>query len=88
VYEFVWQQPPSPMSDRPPEFLTTVLQQSSAGNACRFPRVTLTFAQSLDGKIAGKDGEQLILSGKESMIMTHWCVHSILSQCRVSCNHR
>ena len=36
------------------------------------PYVTLTFAQSLDGKIAGKGGKQLILSGRESMIMTHW----------------
>ncbi|EKM61507.1 uncharacterized protein PHACADRAFT_135222 [Phanerochaete carnosa HHB-10118-sp] len=36
------------------------------------PYVTLTFAQSLDAKIAGKDGKQLALSGKESLIMTHW----------------
>ncbi|GAA5922239.1 2,5-diamino-6-(ribosylamino)-4(3H)-pyrimidinone 5'-phosphate reductase [Sporobolomyces koalae] len=35
------------------------------------PFVTLTYAQSLDAKIAGKDGEQLILSGKESMLLTH-----------------
>lgn len=34
--------------------------------------VTLTFAQSVDAKIAGPDGQQLILSGKESMLMTHW----------------
>ena len=33
--------------------------------------VTLTFAQSCDAKIAGKDGKQLLLSGKESMLMTH-----------------
>ncbi|KAH9858342.1 bacterial bifunctional deaminase-reductase [Lenzites betulinus] len=36
------------------------------------PYVTLTFAQSLDAKIAGAGGKQLILSGKESMVMTHW----------------
>ncbi|EJF67169.1 dihydrofolate reductase [Dichomitus squalens LYAD-421 SS1] len=36
------------------------------------PFVTLTFAQSLDAKIAGAGGRQLILSGKESMVMTHW----------------
>ncbi|EIW86954.1 bacterial bifunctional deaminase-reductase, partial [Coniophora puteana RWD-64-598 SS2] len=36
------------------------------------PRVTLTFAQSLDGKIAGAGGAQLALSGSESMLMTHW----------------
>lgn len=39
-------------------------------NATR-PFVTLTYAQSLDGKIAGLNGRQLILSGQESMIMTH-----------------
>lgn len=36
------------------------------------PYVTLTFAQSLDAKIAGQGGKQLALSGKESMVMTHW----------------
>ncbi|KAH9929677.1 dihydrofolate reductase-like domain-containing protein [Fomitopsis serialis] len=36
------------------------------------PYVTLTFAQSLDAKIAGTGGQQLALSGKESMLMTHW----------------
>jgi 2,5-diamino-6-(ribosylamino)-4(3H)-pyrimidinone 5'-phosphate reductase len=35
---------------------------------------TLTFAQALDGKVAGHGGRQLILSGKESMLMTHWYV--------------
>ncbi|KAJ1954219.1 2,5-diamino-6-(ribosylamino)-4(3H)-pyrimidinone 5'-phosphate reductase [Linderina pennispora] len=34
------------------------------------PTVTLTFAQSLDGKIS-RPGQQLLLSGKESMAMTH-----------------
>ncbi|KAI9272597.1 dihydrofolate reductase-like domain-containing protein [Sporodiniella umbellata] len=34
------------------------------------PFVTLTFAQSLDGKIA-KQGQQVLLSGQESMAMTH-----------------
>ncbi|GAA5986406.1 hypothetical protein JCM5350_002910 [Sporobolomyces pararoseus] len=33
--------------------------------------VTLTYAQSLDAKIAGKGGKQLILSGKQSMELTH-----------------
>jgi hypothetical protein len=60
---------------RPPEFLSTVLSHSGDGQeTSRIPRVTLSFAQSLDAKIAGKDGKQLILSGKESMIMTHWWV--------------
>jgi riboflavin biosynthesis pyrimidine reductase len=34
--------------------------------------VTLTYAQSLDGRIAGKNGHQLRLSGDESMLLTHW----------------
>ena len=36
------------------------------------PYVTLTFAQSIDAKIAGAGGKQLTLSGEESMRMTHW----------------
>jgi hypothetical protein len=35
------------------------------------PFVTLTYAQSLDGKIAGKWGKQIRLSGEESMRLTH-----------------
>ncbi|KAI8090192.1 dihydrofolate reductase-like domain-containing protein [Gilbertella persicaria] len=35
------------------------------------PFVTLTFAQSLDGKIA-KQNQQVLISGKESMAMTHY----------------
>lgn len=35
------------------------------------PHVTLTFAQSQDGKIAGPNKKQLALSGTESMLMTH-----------------
>jgi 2,5-diamino-6-(ribosylamino)-4(3H)-pyrimidinone 5'-phosphate reductase len=35
------------------------------------PFVTLTYAQSLDGKISGEGGKQLRLSCEESMIMTH-----------------
>lgn len=38
----------------------------------RIPSVTLTFAQSLDGKIAGSERRQLTLSGADSMLMTHW----------------
>ncbi|KAG9036819.1 2,5-diamino-6-(ribosylamino)-4(3H)-pyrimidinone 5'-phosphate reductase [Tulasnella sp. JGI-2019a] len=36
------------------------------------PYVTLTYAQSLDSKIAGKGGVALPLSGDESWLMTHW----------------
>ncbi|KGB75445.2 2,5-diamino-6-(ribosylamino)-4(3H)-pyrimidinone 5'-phosphate reductase [Cryptococcus deuterogattii R265] len=35
------------------------------------PHVTLTWAQSLDSKIAGVGGKRVILSGPESMLMTH-----------------
>lgn len=56
----------------PPGFLKTVLAHLS--NPSNRPYVTLTFAQSLDAKIAGANGQQLILSGKESMVMTHWYV--------------
>jgi hypothetical protein len=35
------------------------------------PWVTLTYAQSLDGKLAGAEGTQIQLSGKESKAMTH-----------------
>ena len=60
-----------------PDFLTAVLGPTHPGPLLNpddgtRPYVTLTFAQSLDGKIAGKGGKQLILSGRESMVMTHW----------------
>ena len=64
------------MSTQPPDFLTTVLGLRQSKDETR-PYVTLTFAQSLDGKIAGKGGKQLILSGRESMVMTHWCAEII-----------
>lgn len=53
-------------------YATTFLKPdlSSTSTASK-PFVTLTYAQSLDAKIAGKNGQQLILSGKESMAMTH-----------------
>ena len=34
-------------------------------------KVTLTFAQSVDAKIAGRNGRQITLSCQESMVMTH-----------------
>ena len=59
----------------PPGFLKTVLAHLSNPDLPHDrPYVTLTFAQSLDAKIAGANRQQLILSGKESMIMTHWYV--------------
>ncbi|KAJ1943568.1 2,5-diamino-6-(ribosylamino)-4(3H)-pyrimidinone 5'-phosphate reductase, partial [Linderina macrospora] len=44
--------------------------ESSPPAPDNWPAVTLTFAQSLDGKIS-RPGQQLLLSGKESMAMTH-----------------
>ncbi|KZT30969.1 bacterial bifunctional deaminase-reductase [Neolentinus lepideus HHB14362 ss-1] len=55
----------------PPAFLTSLYPPPPFPNAHR-PHVTLTFAQSLDAKIAGPGGRQVALSGRESMVMTHW----------------
>lgn len=58
-----------------PSFLKTALAQlSNTDRPSDRPYVTLTFAQSLDAKIAAANGQQLILSGIESMVMTHWYV--------------
>jgi 2,5-diamino-6-(ribosylamino)-4(3H)-pyrimidinone 5'-phosphate reductase len=68
----------------PPDILTCLLGQlpedTNLGTAplplvpadTTRPYVTLTFAQSIDAKIAGAGGKQLIISGEESMKMTHW----------------
>ncbi|KAJ4482077.1 dihydrofolate reductase-like domain-containing protein [Lentinula aciculospora] len=56
----------------PPAFLTSLLYRYNKPTEQSKPHVTLTFAQSLDAKIAGRGGKQLTLSGKESMVMTHW----------------
>ncbi|ORX41084.1 dihydrofolate reductase-like domain-containing protein [Kockovaella imperatae] len=52
----------------PPAILDLI---SPRGESSR-PYVTLTWAQSLDAKIAGEGGKRVILSGPESMLMTHW----------------
>ncbi|PWN42151.1 Pirin-domain-containing protein [Ceraceosorus guamensis] len=41
------------------------------------PRVTLTFAQSIDGYIAGEGKEQVALSSSESFVMTHAWVRNV-----------
>jgi hypothetical protein len=41
------------------------------------PWITLTFAQSSDGKIAGKQRSSLRLSGEASMTMTHGYVKNL-----------
>lgn len=62
------------MSTEPsaPGYLLSALAHLQQRPPVDRPHVTLTYAQSLDAKIAGQDGKQLILSGKESMVMTHW----------------
>lgn len=62
-------------SPNPPEFLTRIYPheyERQITDPSR-PYITLTYAQSIDGCIAGVGGKQILLSGKESMIMTHWC---------------
>ncbi|KAF7303231.1 Methionine aminopeptidase 2 [Mycena kentingensis (nom. inval.)] len=54
---------------QPPSYLQNLVSQPQHPNR---PHVTLTFAQSLDAKIAGPAGVQLALSGPESMLITHW----------------
>lgn len=44
---------------------------SNPGKLDTKPFVTLTYAQSLDGALAGGDGSRLLLSGKQSTEMTH-----------------
>jgi len=55
----------------PMEFLDSILSRYTTPPPSR-PFLTLSFAQSLDAKIAGQNGKQLIISGEETMIMTHW----------------
>ncbi|WOO79591.1 2,5-diamino-6-ribosylamino-4(3H)-pyrimidinone 5'-phosphate reductase [Vanrija pseudolonga] len=56
-----------------PPFLTQlVASRTLAAKQSGRPHVTLTWAQSLDAKLAGPGGARVILSGKESMLMTHW----------------
>lgn len=61
---------PSPAEEQAGSFLSDKLNFTSAARQQR-THVTLTFAQSQDGKIAGAGKKQLALSGSESMIMTH-----------------
>lgn len=54
-----------------PDFITGIFWDDlKIEEGC--PEVTLTFAQSLDAKIAGVGGKQLMLSSRESMEITHW----------------
>ncbi len=55
------------MTDAFDRFLTTLGRQEPEP----LPLVTLTYAQSLDGSIAKDRGAPLVLSGSESLAMTH-----------------
>ncbi len=41
------------------------------GGTVTRPAVTISYAQSLDGSIAGTGGDQITISGRQSMMMTH-----------------
>ena len=62
------------MASSTPPFLSKILSNYGSKPPENRPHVTLTFAQSIDAKIGDAHDRQLILSGKESMIMTHWCI--------------
>lgn len=54
-----------------PDYRFLFQESFAPDTAVTRPHVTLTYAQSLDGKIAGNHGQQLILSGPDSMKATH-----------------
>eukprot|EP00741_Cyanophora_paradoxa_P009634 tig00001545_g9332.t1 len=53
------------------DVLSFVKQRAAEAADAERPHVTLTWAQSLDGSISARAGSQLILSGTDSMRMTH-----------------
>lgn len=56
----------------PPEILVQHVAPVTAAASASRPHITLTWAQSLDAKIAGPGGKRVLLSGPESMGMTQW----------------
>ncbi|CAG8789094.1 38371_t:CDS:2, partial [Gigaspora margarita] len=57
--------------DRAKSFCSSFLEGITNPKSKNGPIVTLTYAQSLDGRISGHHGQQLALSSEESFIMTH-----------------
>ena len=55
----------------PVDRIISAVQNNHPPDLKRRPRVTLSFAQSLDGSIAAERGRQLYLSGSESLKLTH-----------------
>jgi 2,5-diamino-6-(ribosylamino)-4(3H)-pyrimidinone 5'-phosphate reductase len=56
----------------PPAFIKTLLSSYASDPLPHKPHVTLSFAQSIDAKIGKPFDGQFILSGQQSMLMTHW----------------
>ncbi|KAK2737116.1 2,5-diamino-6-(ribosylamino)-4(3H)-pyrimidinone 5'-phosphate reductase [Myotisia sp. PD_48] len=54
------------------DFLKPYLPSPQQDTNRRFPHITLTYAQSMDGKISLKPGVQTTLSGPDSKLMTHF----------------
>ncbi|CAG8490210.1 15012_t:CDS:2 [Dentiscutata erythropus] len=57
--------------DRAKSFCSSLLESITTPKSKNGPIVTLTYAQSLDSRISGRNGQQLALSCEESFIMTH-----------------
>jgi GTP cyclohydrolase II len=65
-------QPPPPAENPPLDQALSILSTAAAHRRhTGRPYVTLTYAQSLDGSIAGRPGHPLPLSGAASMALTH-----------------
>ncbi len=64
------------MTSQAPAFLVEHFDRlrGAEWNTSTGPLITLTWAQSLDAKIAGPGGARVMISGPESMAMTHWWV--------------
>lgn len=56
---------------QPDPFADLFARLANAKPAARRPHVTLSYAQSLDGSIAGGGGQTLALSSPEALVVTH-----------------
>lgn len=59
-------------NEAPLDLLGEALRTTRRSPGENRPAVTLAWAQSIDGSIAGKRGEQTALSGPESLVCTHF----------------
>ncbi|KAI9299062.1 hypothetical protein K502DRAFT_322491 [Neoconidiobolus thromboides FSU 785] len=60
------------MEEKAVNFINDQYVSSSSKADDSLPRITLTFAQSIDAKISNKDKQPILLSSKESMFMTQY----------------